>query len=167
MNNDSFTMPKKWLVAVLLAVFAAMILGFALLLRTDLRKAKIIDPADYTEAISDGFQYLCEVSDLNGAAVFSGWALIKGEKFESVDTRIVLYSKTDGVYLAVPTTMSDRPDAREIINDGINYAFGGFYAFLTDKQRSYPLEDYEICIAFRSNRHNALVHTGQSAEVTQ
>jgi hypothetical protein len=166
MNNDGFIMPKKRLVWALLAVFAVLILGFAMLLRTDLRRAKSVDPADYTETLTGSFKYLCEVSHTGGAAVFSGWALVEGEKFESVDTRVVLYNAEDGVYLEVPTTMSDRPDARETINDDINYAFGGFYAFLTDKQLKYPLESYEICIAFRSNRHNALVRTGQFAEVT-
>ena len=31
----------------------------------------------------------------------------------------------------------------------------------------HPAEEYEICIAYRNDGHNALVHTGRRVEVAQ
>ncbi|MEG2653463.1 MAG: hypothetical protein RSA17_07780 [Ruthenibacterium sp.] len=144
---------------------------FAGLLRYSLRTARTIDPEDYSEAASlsampKNFVYTCAIQQQNGSLSFSGYALFQGERFLQVDTSVVLYCAKTGIYLKLPTAMSPEYDATASVDDGINYSFGGYYAFVLQNQLACSLSEYEICFAYRSSEHDMLVHTGQSAEAT-
>ena len=163
---DKHVPSQKISVWMLLIAGAVVILTFTGILRYTLRTAFPVNPADYTEPAPEGFTYTCTVTQQNGALAFSGYALVAGERFLQVDTAVVLYCAETGVSLKLPTAMAPDDAATAAISDGINYSFGGYYAFVREAQLKLPLSSYEICFAYRSSDHNALIHTGQSAEVT-
>lgn len=137
------------------ALAAACILLFAVLLRADLRGVRPLDAALYTEAAPAGFSYRCEVAPGEGVFTFRGWAAVEGEKLETVDCRLVLYSPGEGCYYSLPTTMDPSEEAAAAAGD----PDAGFYAFaLADR---LPAGELELCFAYRSNGHNALIRTGQ------
>lgn len=137
------------------AIAAAGILLFAFLLRADLRSVHRLNPAAYTEAAPAGFIWHCDVTPEAGALTFSGWAAVTGEKPETVDCFLVLYDAAADAYYRLPTTMQPSDDAAA--QAGSVYAGLSGFA-LTDQLPSGALE---LCFAYRSNGHNALVHTGQ------
>ena len=138
---------------------AAGILLFAFLLRADLRSVRRLDPADYTEPAPEGFVYECVAAPGNGVLTLSGWALVRGEGPGAVDCRYVLYDPAAGQYYRLPTTMEQSQAAVDATGEsGALYA--GLYGFaLTDQ---LPAGELEICFAYRSDGHNALIHTGQT-----
>ena len=95
-----------------------------------------------------------------------GYAAVEGERFESVDTRVVLYHAEDDTYILLPTQMVESEAARQAT--GLPLAqYGGFSARAKASGLEHPVEEYEICIAYRNDGHNALVHTGRRVEVAQ
>ncbi|MEG1381408.1 MAG: hypothetical protein RSC73_04105 [Ruthenibacterium sp.] len=156
---------KKELVIVLCAVMVLGIFLFAALLCGSLRREKSLNPQDYTEAAPEKFTYHVTATPAGKSIEYSGYACVIGERFETVDLRVVLYHAASESYLCLPTEMVLRTDATEEIADGINYSFGGFSAFVRNKSLESPPQEYEICFAYRVNGHNALIHTGQTAEV--
>lgn len=138
------------------ALAAAGILLFAVLLRADLRGVRPLNAALYTEAPPAGFAYRCEAAQGEGVLTFRGWAAVEGEKLETVDCRLALYSPGEGRYYRLPTTMDPSEEAAAAAGD----PDAGFYAFaLTDQ---LPAGELELCFAYRSNGHNALIRTGQT-----
>lgn len=156
---------KKNLIIVLCAVMAGSVLLFLGLLRMSLRQETIIDPNAYQTVQPKGFTYHVTATPAGKSLQYSGYACVIGERFETVDLRVVLFHAASNSYLLLPTEMVLRPDATEEIADGINYSFGGFSAFVRNKSLKAAPQDYEICFAYRVNEHNALIHTGQTAEV--
>ncbi|MEG0166597.1 MAG: hypothetical protein RR709_01885 [Ruthenibacterium sp.] len=156
---------KKWLLIVLCAAMALGVLLFTVLLAVSLRREKPLNPQEYTQAEPENFTYQVTATPAGKSLQYSGYACVVGERFETVDLRVVLYHAADNSYLCLPTEMVLRADATEDIADGINYSFGGFSSYVRKKSLTAPPHDYEICFAYRVNSHNALIHTGQSAEV--
>lgn len=137
------------------ALAAAGILLFIVLLRADLRETRPLDAARYTEAAPAGFGYGCEATPGEGVLTFRGWAAVEGEKLETVDCRLVLYSPGEDRYYRLPTTMDPGEEAAAATGD----PDAGFYAFALADQ--LPAGELELCFAYRSNGHNALIRTGQ------
>lgn len=80
---------------------------------------------------------------------------MEGEKLETVDCRLVLYSPGEDRYYRLPTTMDPGEEAAAATGD----PDAGFYAFALADQ--LPAGELELCFAYRSNGHNALIRTGQ------
>ena len=90
----------------------------------------------------------------------------KASALESVDTRVVPYHAEDDTYILLPTQMvRARPPGRPPAFPLAQY--GGFSARAKASGLEHPVEEYEICIAYRNDGHNALVHTGRRVEVAQ
>ena len=165
MPHDSYTPAKKSLLLAASAVFLAAILLFTLCLRNTMRSVTKLDAAAYTLSAPNGFEYNCVPTVGGGALTLRGWALVRGEGFQTVDCKVVLYNAADNQYLSLPTMMEIDETPTEIFNDGTYYGRGGFASVTPLKQLPAPLATYEICFAYRSNgTHNNLVHTGQMLE---
>lgn len=162
-ETAAYPPPKRWVVVAMLCAAVVLVGVFALLLRHSLRAAVPLNPAEYEQSAPEGFLYDLTSTLQNGTVAFEGWACVQGERFESVDTWVVLHHVPSGAYLRVPTVMQLSEEAPPQLDaDEIDYARGGFTAFVLLQQLTAPLDEYEVCIAYRSNGHNALVHTGQS-----
>lgn len=164
-QEKTIFIPAKKDVALALLCFAALVIVlFTGVLRYTLRTAFVLDASAYPEPAPANFTYHCTLGRSGGAITLKGWACVAGERFTAVDCWAVLYDAAQDTYLRIPTNMELAPDATRAIDDGINYSFGGFTAFVQEKQLQTPFSAYEICFAYRSNGHNALVHTGQMLE---
>lgn len=155
---------KKSVVLALLCGATLLVLVFAGLLRYTLRTATPLNPAQYQQYTPEGFAWRVTDEAGDGVITFKGWACVEGERFESVETYVVLYNTETGAYLQAPTTMELNEEPLEVLGDPdhfINYTRGGFAGFVLLKQLTSPPAAYEICFAYRSNGYNALVHTGQ------
>lgn len=161
--NTSYKPAKKGILLALLCGSLVLVLLFAFLLRHTLRTATPLNPNQYNVYTPQNFAYRFSNTVENGAVSFSGWACVKGERFESVDTWVVLYNSETGEYLKAPTTMELNEEPLEVLGEEefINYTRGGFTGFVLLKQLKNPLQQYEVCFAYRCNGYNALVHTGQ------
>lgn len=137
------------------AVAAAVIVLFAFLLRADLRSVHPLDPAEYTEPEPEAFVWQCDVTPGQGILTLQGWAAVEGEKPETVDCFYVLYSAGTDTYYRLPTTMQQSDAAAAETGS----AYAGMYGFALTGQ--LPAGELELCFAYRSNGHNALIHTGQ------
>lgn len=160
-EKEEFVPAKKWLVLVSLALAAVLIFAFAGVLRHTLRTAVPLNPAEYAGAPPQNLAYSFAQQIGGGAVSLRGWACVQGERFETVDNRVVLYNTQDGSYLAIPTAMQLTDEPLSVLGDDINYTYGGFTAYVLLEQLTAGLPAYEICFAYRSNAYNALVHTGQ------
>lgn len=139
---------------------AFFIVGFFLFERYDLRAARPVDPAAYTQAPSEKFASHCTARQQDGYYTFEGWACIPGERFYSVDCRLVLRDKHTGAYLRAATVMSPRDELENLVPGSHSHAFAGFYAFLDAAALPGTPERYELFFAYRSNGHNMLVKAG-------
>lgn len=137
------------------AAAAAGILLFAFLLRGEMRSVHPLDPTDYTEPAPEGFAWQCDVTPGQGILTLQGWAAVEGEKPETVDCFYVLYSAGEEAYYRLPTTMQQSDAAAA----GAGTPYAGLYGFALTEQ--LPAGELELCFAYRSNGHNALIHTGR------
>ena len=138
---------------------AAAILLFAFLLRTDLRSVHRLDPADYTEPAPEGFVYECTITPGSGVLTLSGWAMVQDEGPGAVDCRYVLYDPAQDRYYRLPTTM-EQSEAAVAATGESGALYAGLYGFALTEQ--LPAGELELCFAYRSDGHNALIHTGQT-----
>ena len=151
---QQFVPAKKRVVVFLCALAVCGVAAFTLLWSWGLRAVRVLDPAEYTQQAPAGF-VLC----------VDGYAAVEGERFESVDTRVVLYHAEDGAYYSIPTQMTPDEAATAAVADGRGYALGGFTAVVPEKVLAHPLAEYEICIAYRVGGFDFLASTGKTAEV--
>ncbi|NLW78525.1 MAG: hypothetical protein GXY32_03815 [Ruminococcaceae bacterium] len=151
---------KKWVWIGLAALVAAVLL-FAMALRTTTRSATGLNPAAYTEETPEGFHYAVTASAAGGALTVTGWACIEGERMLTVDNWVVLYDPARDTYLRLPTTAEVNEAPTALINDGLVYGRAGLTAIVPVSQLEVPLSRYELCFAYASNGHNALIHTGE------
>ena len=121
----------------------------------DLRSVHPLDPAEYTEPEPEAFVWQCDVTPGQGILTLQGWAAVEGEKPETVDCFYVLYSAGTDTYYRLPTTMQQSDAAAAETGS----AYAGMYGFALTGQ--LPAGELELCFAYRSNGHNALIHTGQ------
>lgn len=162
---QQFVPARKGVVVFLCALAVCGVALFTLVWSAGLRTPKTLDPADYTETAPDGFLFDAACTLQDGLLCIDGYAAVKDERFESVDTRVALYHPGTDSYLLLPTQMQESEAARQAT--GLPLAeYGGFAARVKAADLKYPAAEYEICIAYRNDGHNALVHTGRSAEVT-
>ena len=165
-GSDGFVPARPRVVLALAVLVLAGMAGFCLALYHSLTAVRPVDPADYPGAAPEGFRWEAAVSREDGRAVFTGWACVEGEPFPDVDIRVVLYHAEDDTYILLPTQMVESEAARQAT--GLPLAqYGGFSARAKASGLEHPVEEYEICIAYRNDGHNALVHTGRRVEVAQ
>ena len=156
--------PAKFKVAIpVTAGLFVLVLIFALILRSSLRSPHALDPADYTESVPDGFVYECAVSVDGDELILQGFACVRDEKVSDIDCYAVLYDAGAESYLRLATQMVASEQYRNAAGDGLNQMFSGFYAFVDTNRLTQSA--YELCFAYRSGEHNALIHTGQTVEV--
>lgn len=160
-KKTEFVPAKRKVVVVFLAVLVGAVLLFALLLRFTLGTACRLNPDGYTLQTPAGFQFKAEDSLRDGILFIEGWAVVEGERFESVNTRVVLYNPEAQSYLRLPTTMVERKEVLALFAKPLNYHFGGFEAQVSQNQLDKPLAQYEICFAYQPNQYHHLIHTGQ------
>lgn len=154
----------KWVVGIL-ALAAVAIVGFTAALSIDLQMVRRIDAADYTETALENFMFELAAEMDGGKIAITGWACVADEQIDAVETDIVLYLPSTGEYYMLPTEMQESEAANEAIGGEEDYTYAGFYATAWPFQLDADLSDYEVCIAYRTNFKNALIHTGQYLEV--
>lgn len=163
---QQFVPAKKRVVVFLCALAVCGVAAFTLLWSWGLRAVRVLDPAEYTQQAPAGFVFDTACSLRDGVLCVDGYAAVEGERFESVDTRVVLYHAEDDTYILLSTQMVESEAARQAT--GLPLAqYGGFSARAKASGLEHPAEEYEICIAYRNDGHNALVHTGRRVEVAQ
>ncbi len=152
-------------VAAILALAAVVIVGFTAALSIDLQVVRRIDAADYTETALEHFVFELSAAMDGGKIAITGWACVADEQIDAVETDIVLYLPSTGEYYMLPTEMQQNEAANDAIGGEEDHSYAGFYATAWPFQLDADLSDYEVCIAYRTNFKNALIHTGQYLEV--
>ncbi len=164
-HPQSFPPAKPKLIVALLCLAAVFIIGFTAALSIDLQIIRSLDPADYTETTLEQFAYDATAT-MDGAKIaITGWACIAGEQIDAVETDIALYLPATGEYLLLPTEMQQTDAATAALGTDQDYSYSGFYATCYPFQLDADLADYEVCISYRTNFKNALIHTGLFLEV--
>ncbi|WP_367924999.1 hypothetical protein [uncultured Ruthenibacterium sp.] len=142
-------------------VLAIALLGFCLLLRADVRRVRPLDTTLWSQEEPANFVWDCTETVGSDYRTLEGYALVKGERFESVNNFAVLYHKSTNEYLRLPTVMVRRSEINQLFSDGINYECAGFYAYIPLRALEDSPEQYELCFAYGANGHKSLIHTGQ------
>ncbi len=141
-----------------LCVLCAMGLS-ALLLRWDSRRPHAFDASEWTEPVPPGLSLSLQSEQNEGYATFTGLCYIAGEHFEMMNNSVVLYCQDTQEYLRIATVMAAGDGDAYV--DGLNMAYGRFYAFVSLDALEQEPQEYEICFAYGANRHRILLHTGQ------
>ena len=142
-------------------VLAVALVAFCLLIRADLRRVRPLDASLWPEDEPAGFAWQCTETAGPDYLTLEGYALVQGERFESVDNYAVLYHSATGQYLRLPTVMVRRSEVNSLFTDGINYECAGFYAYVPLNALEDSPDQYELCFAYGANGRKALVRTGQ------
>lgn len=135
------------------------IAAFALLLRWDVRRPHAFDASEWTEPAPQNLSLSLQSEWNDGYATFTGLCYIAGEHFEMMDNFVLLYCRDTQEYLRLATVMA--PGDGDAYVDGLNMAYGRFYAFVSLDRLKAPVQAYEICFAYGANNHRILLHTGQ------
>lgn len=143
---------------VLCAMCAAVVL-FALVLRWDIRRPRAFDASEWAEPAPPGLSLSLESELYDGYATFTGLAYIAGEHFEMMDNFVLLRHRQTGKYLRLATTMTAGEGDAYV--DGLNMAYGRFYAFVALDALPAAPQEYEVCFAYGANNHRILLATGQ------
>lgn len=162
-EKAAYVPPRRRALAALAALCAAVCLGFAAVLVYSLRTPRALDAADYPDAVPAALRWditRCEEAD--GLVTVEGWALVAGERFESVDIRPALVAG-DGTGVLLPAYLREDEAARQAAGDVVFGEYGGFTGRCAAGRLAAGR--YEVCIAYRCNGLAALVHTGQMLEV--
>ncbi len=134
----------------------ALVLLFCALIRMDKEKIREADVSDLTEETD----VTCVIESVTPGEYIriDGYAYVEGESIHTADQQVLLYDAKEERYLQLPTQMN-RKEALDQTDDAKkNYSGGGFFA--KAKASRLGAADYEICLAYRSNGHRVLVHTG-------
>ncbi|MFI3168944.1 MAG: hypothetical protein R3Y06_03250 [Faecalibacterium sp.] len=167
-SQQKFQPANTKLVCAILALAAVVIIGFTAALSIDLQMVRSLDPADYTETSLENFVYDASVSVEGGKIVITGWGCVAQERIDAVENDIVLYLPSTGEYFIIPTEMQVTEAANEALGDGVvDHSESGFYATVWPFQLEYDLSEYELCMSYRTNFKNALIHTGIYLEVSE
>ena len=161
-TNSSFVPPKKKWLMVLLCVGVSASFLFAAALWISLTSPHIIDAGIYLQDEPLNFVYQVD-TDLDS---LYGYALVEGEKFESVHITAVLFDKAEDAYFSIPTSYVRDESINILFNEPLNYHHAGFSATLLPGRLPKPLSTYEVCLLYKANGHANLVHTGQYLEDT-
>lgn len=158
--------PPRCRVLGMLALIAALgVIGFSLLLWFQLRAVRPLDPADYPETLP-GFTFSASCTQEGNHLELTGRMGVRGERYTSFDGRIVLYLASADAYWTVPTMMDEQAAFDSDLTEKTwGESYGGFEARIPLSALDADPSQYELCVAWRSNGHNALVHTGQMLEV--
>lgn len=158
--------PPRCRVLGMLALIAALgVIGFSLLLWFQLRTVRPLDPADYPETLP-GFTFSASCTQEGNHLELTGRMGVRGERYTSFDGRIVLYLASADAYWTVPTMMDEQAAFDSDLTEKTwGESYGGFEARIPLSALDADPSQYELCVAWRSNGHNALVHTGQMLEV--
>lgn len=155
---EKYTQKKR--TAVFLAAGGMLLVFlFCLMIRMDkewIRKAEISDLTEQGSAV-------CEIDCVMPGEYIriEGYAYVKGESIHTADQRVLLRDSKEDIYLELSTQMQEREELNQTDEYKKNYSGGGFLA----KVRSAALEkapsEYEICVAYRSDGHRILMHSGR------
>ncbi len=164
--SEGYIPPKKGVLPGLAAVCAAICLGFVAVLIASLRAPQAVSAADYPDPVPAALRWQLSASGVSGGMVtVEGWALVEGERFESVDIRPVLWDAAGQAGWALPTYLREDEAARAAAGKVVFGEYGGFTGRCA--VRALPAGSYEVCIAYCCNGIRTLVHTGQTLEVGQ
>lgn len=143
------------------AMIVAVLLGFALVLREDLQRSRVIDVTKYTEQAPR--ELMWQLTEGGGGEVITldGYVFMQGEIIQWWKNAIVLYDTQNEEYRKLSTTIVCREELRNVGNDGINQSYGGIAALVRVDELEWSPARYEICILYETNHHSILAHTGQ------
>lgn len=150
---------KAYLLAAILLV--SVILGFMLLVRADYIRPRAADMSAYTEACPDDLTWQLDETHAGGAYMLEGYAFIESERTEWFDAYVALYCPLDESLLQLSSAMVWTQAAANLPEMTRNGA-SGLAAFVREKDLKYPPQSYELCILYKTNHHQILLHTGQT-----
>lgn len=127
------------LTIALLAMGVVTLLFF--LYRRENEHISVRSRSEFTIGKSDEIEYDIEEEGISSSGDYRihGWFVIKGRVYEYLnggmmeegsgvyDNNHLCYVKNDIVY-ELPTKLEYRKDVNQLLNDGIDYAYSGFYA---------------------------------------
>ena len=151
---------------VFVALFCAAVMVIALvsgMTAKALVLPKTVYMDDYTEPTPDTFRMKAEITQENGMLTVDGYACVEGERFEKIDTFIVLYpgQGEKGLRLPTKTVLSE-----EAYVAGGSLAIGQLGGFTSKVyQKVLPAGEYSVYISYRTDGHNILADTGKKVQV--
>lgn len=88
----------------------------------------------------------------------SGWALRRGMDIRTVECHVVLRDTKTGTYYQLKTYSQVRKEVTQQFNDTHDYDNSGFYALVKNSLLERNTV-YQVCVLYRNNNDNALIHT--------
>jgi len=141
-------------------LFAAMLLGFVLVLRADLQRSRPIEVSAYAEPVPQELVWQLTEGGSEELITLDGYVFLRGEVIQWWKNYILLYDTETGDYRRLATTMVCREEIRDFGGDGLNQSYGGIAALVKTAELERPVNRYEICILYGTNHHEILAHTG-------
>lgn len=88
----------------------------------------------------------------------TGWAAIKGENINTVNSYYVLRDRDTDKYIKITSSAYERKDLNDFFNDGFDYSHGGISGKVNAKKLDSSHE-YEIYILYQNNGYKFLTCT--------
>ena len=118
------------IVCVLSVVFAVVWVIFVendiFIRKIDITKMEINTGNEYIHSLDDVSWKKDDISITKDYVTLSGWLIKKGEDAKTVSIKVVFQDMNTEQCYVIPTTMFERDDVTENINDGLDYKNSGF-----------------------------------------
>lgn len=141
----------------LAAVFSVFVVFFLGLLFFMNQRVKVIDVSDCERDDTGRITYAIEeVGDFYNFISVTGYAYEAGQSIERASIKIVARDTDTDTYYELPTENVKRTELTNTVGDGNNYDYAGFKSIA---YRDKLPQNLELCILYRCNGSNILIHT--------
>lgn len=115
--------------------------------------------------LDDG-KVTCYIDSINtgGYVKITGWAAIKGEDINTINSYYVLRDRKSDAYIRITSSAYERKDLNDFFNDGFDYSHGGILGKVNVKKLD-PLHEYELYILYGNNGYSYLTYTNKIIKV--
>lgn len=154
-------MKNRLLLGVFLAVGTIAIFVSYICFRNNAARTHILDDKkEKIEQVGKSRKYLYNIDTLDKVSQdnfeISGWIIKKKENIKNISINIML--KDDNKFYVLPTKIEKREDVTQKFNDGTNYDFSGFRAYL---KKPKGIKKSRIYILLKINGRSRIIKTNE------
>lgn len=154
---------KKKLLSFFLVAGVILIFISYICFRNSVGRTYTIDSeGEKIEKVGKNSKYLYNIDNLDKVNQdnfeVKGWIIKKKENIKNVSINIML--KDDNKFYVLPTKIVKREDVTEKLNDGVNYNFSGFQAYLK-KPEGIKQKKSRIYILVEINGDRSIIKTNE------
>ena len=152
---------KNRLLSMFLAIGTIVIFSSYICFRNNSARTYILDDKkEKIEQVGKSSKYLYNIDSLDKVNQdnfeISGWVIKKKENIKNISINIML--KDDNKFYGLPTKIEKREDVTQKFNDGTNYDFSGFRAYLKKPKR---IKKSRIYILLKINGKSRIIKTNE------